>query len=391
MTTIESTFDVVVVGGGVIGLSVAYEASRRQCRVLVIEKHRIGGGATDVAAGMIAPSAEAETAEEPLVKLALHSAASYPGFIDAVERDSQASCGYRAEGTLLVAADRDQLAALQHLAQAQLRLGLVVEPLTTAALRQLEGRLAPQLAGGMIARDDRRLDPRRFASALARAIRARSGELLVDATLRRVDGNDAALELCVTCRGEEQRFGAKALVVCAGVWSTEVLPELAPLPLRPVKGQILRLQGHDLLQHVVRSPGCYIVPRPDGELVIGSTMEEMGFDQRNTAGATLSLLTEACRLVPEIQELALGELAVGFRPCLRDSMPAIGAVGGDRHRVYCAIGHHRHGVLLAPATARYLVDLIASGRVPDAIAAFAPTRTALAPPRAGEEHNLCNN
>mgnify|MGYP003335244832 CR=1 FL=1 len=165
----------------------------------------------------------------------------------------------------------------------------------------------------------------------------------------------------------------------AGAWSRQIASPIlgmpvVPLPMRPVKGQILRLRGERIIQHVVRTPDVYLVPRADGELVIGASMEDVGFDERSRAGAVHDLLREARRAVPGIAELDLAECNVGFRPALRDHLPAIGAVDGAG--LFVATGHFRNGVELAPITARLLADLICDGRLDPLLEPFAPGRFA---------------
>jgi glycine oxidase len=156
------------------------------------------------------------------------------------------------------------------------------------------------------------------------------------------------------------------------VWSGDVDAPLPPLGLRPVKGQLVRLGGPELLRHVVRSPDVYLVPRRGGELLVGATMEEQGFDGLPTAGAVLDLLREAWRILPGTYDLAVIELSVGFRPAVRDHRPVIGAT--STHGLYVATGHFRNGVLLAPATAHHLADWIVEGRRPPALAPFGVER-----------------
>ncbi|MEI7926848.1 MAG: FAD-dependent oxidoreductase, partial [Chloroflexota bacterium] len=176
---------------------------------------------------------------------------------------------------------------------------------------------------------------------------------------------------------------ARTVVVAAGAWSRQIASPIVgmpvvPLPMRPVKGQILRLQGERIIQHVVRTPDVYLVPREDGELVIGASMEDVGFDERSRAGAVHDLLREARRAVPGIAELDLVECGVGFRPALRDHLPAIGNVDGAG--LFVATGHFRNGVELAPITARLLADLICDGRLDPLLEPFAPGRFAPAAP-----------
>ncbi|HEX6737357.1 MAG TPA: FAD-dependent oxidoreductase, partial [Vicinamibacteria bacterium] len=169
-----------------------------------------------------------------------------------------------------------------------------------------------------------------------------------------------------------ETVAARQVVLCAGAWCQEALPDPPALPLRPVRGQIVRLRGEPLIRHVVRTPDVYLVPRADGELLVGATSEERGFDPAPTAGAVLELLREAFRALPGVAELAVSELTVGFRPALRDHLPAIGPT--RRPGVFVAAGHYRNGVLLAPITARLLVDGLVGGAMPEALAPFSPLR-----------------
>jgi glycine oxidase len=161
-------------------------------------------------------------------------------------------------------------------------------------------------------------------------------------------------------------------VLAAGVWSGDVEAALPPLGLRPVKGQLVRLAGPELLRHVVRSPDAYLVPRRGGELLVGATMEEQGLDALPTAGAVLDLLREAWRILPGVYDLSVTELSVGFRPAVRDHRPVVGAAA--THGLYVATGHFRNGVLLAPATAHHLAEWIVEGVPPPALAPFGVER-----------------
>ncbi|MEX2445900.1 MAG: FAD-dependent oxidoreductase, partial [Dehalococcoidia bacterium] len=183
---------------------------------------------------------------------------------------------------------------------------------------------------------------------------------------------------------------AAQVVVAAGAWSRQIASavagvagaaDLPPMPLRPVKGQILRLRGEPLIRHVVRTPDVYLVPRSDGELVVGGSMEEQGFDGRPTAGVVHDLLREAWRVVPGVGELELVECGVGFRPALRDHLPAIGSLDG--RGLYAAVGHFRNGVELAPITARLLADLMCGAQPDPLLAPYDPTRFAAAPSTTG--------
>lgn len=374
------TADLVVVGGGVVGLSVAYEASRLGIDVLVLDRRAAAacndGSASWAAAGMLAPYLES-TLDPLLVDLALRSAQLYPEFIAQVESDAGMSCQYRTLGSLLVALHRDHLAALEHLVARQRQLGLIVEPLSAAELREREPCLSPRVVSGYCATSDHQVDPRALLLALRGAVRARGGRIVQDAEVLGVRHEAGRLVgLRLRHHGSESDLGATRLLLAAGAWSKSLWDSLGAslgvLPLRPVKGQLLRLHGVPLLQQVVRTPDVYLVPRLDGELLVGATMEEQGWDDRVTAGATLQLLQEAWRTLPGIEDLELRELCVGFRPALRDNVPALGPTAIDG--LWLATGHYRHGVLLAPATARLLADWLHSGKAPAALAPFAPAR-----------------
>ncbi len=294
--------DVVVIGGGAIGLSVAWRASERGMRVVVLERGRAGGGTSHLAAGMLAPIAEVTPGEEPLLELGLRSAREYPRFItELCTASGVADVGYTRCGTLLVARDADEAEALERELQLRLRLGLRVERLRASDARRREPGLAPALRLALDVPDDHAVDPRALSPALAAAVRACGGEV-------REDCAAAALELAGgrvhgVVLDDDRVVQADQVVIAAGVWSTELrgVPEAARVPVRPVKGQIMRLHdpaGPGLVARVIRMGPSYITPRGDGRYVIGATSEERGFDTTVTAGAAFELLRDASELVP---------------------------------------------------------------------------------------------
>jgi glycine oxidase len=373
--------DVIVIGGGVIGLAVAWRACLRGLRVTVLERGRAGGGTSRVAAGMLGPIAEVTPGEEPLLELGLRSAREYPRFArELAAAAGLADVGYTRCGTLLVARDRDEAEALERELGLRLRLGLSVERLRASEARRREPALAPALRLALDVPDDHAVDPRALMAALAEAIRRAGGELrelTAAASLELAGGrvHGVALEDDSTLRADQ-------VVIAAGVWSGELggVPAGARIPTRPVKGQIMRLHdsaGPGLLTRVIRMGSSYIVPRGDGRYVIGATSEERGFDTSVTAGAAFELLRDAGELVPGISELELDEFSAGLRPGTPDNLPAIGAGGpGSVDGLHWATGHRRGGILLAPITAELVVGGLA-GEVPPRYAApFAPGRFA---------------
>jgi glycine oxidase len=346
-----------VVGGGVIGLATAFRAVRAGMRVAVIERAAIGGGASNVAAGMLSPALEIEDCPPPFLEFAVESLARYPAFLAEIADVAAADCGFRSEGSLWLALDRDDQGLLEHLHAVQRGGGIDTHLLSPADARQREPNISPRVIGALLAPGDRQIDPRKFVLALADGIRALGGTVVEQAGDVRIGPERG--RFAVTWAGGH--FESTNVLAAAGCHTNDLLPDgVAKLPLRPVKGQTVRLRGAAVIDHVVRTPRVYLVPRASGEIVVGATMEEQGFDDRAKVWAVQDLLTEARRAVPALDELAVAELPVGFRPALRDNLPAIGAYGP--RGLYVATGHYRHGILLAPATADLMLKLLEGER-----------------------------
>jgi glycine oxidase len=334
-STSASGFDVAVIGGGVIGLSVAWRVRARGLRVVVLDRGELGGATSRVAAGMLAPVSEADPQERALLALGIESARMWTAFADELRDVSDVDVGLLTTGTLLVARDGDEKAALERELAVRERLGLRAERLLPSAARSLEPALAPSIRLAVAFPDDHSADPRALTDALVAACE-RSGVVLRPGTdVRSLD-----------------EVGAAQVVLAAGPWSAA----LAPLPVRPVKGQTLRLRGAPLLERTLRFEGGYLVPRADGRLILGATVEERGFDTAMTALAVHDLLRDAAELVPGILECEIEELVAGLRPGTPDNAPLIGRLDD---RVVVATGHHRNGILLAPVTARLVAAELA--------------------------------
>ena len=379
---IHSTFDVAVVGGGVIGLAVAWRAQRHGLRTVVLEREaQLGQGATHAAAGMLAPVSEANVAERELLRLGLASAARYPAFADAVAAAGGEDPGFLRCGTMAVARDRDEAEALDRERAMRDQLGLEVERLLGSEARRREPGLAPTLRLALDVPDDHAVDPRRLLVALAAALRADGGEIRTAAPVARIEtagervtGVTLAPE---AADGAGATIAAEQVVVAAGAWTPRLagLPDAVRVPVRPVKGQILRLRdpaGPGLVTRVLRMDPGYLVPRGDGRYVLGATMEERGYDTTVTAGGVFELLRDASELVPGLSELVLEELEAGLRPGTPDNAPALGA--GALGGLHWAAGHHRNGILLAPITAEILLASLTGAPPPDLAAPFAPAR-----------------
>ena len=358
-------YDVAVIGGGAIGLASAWRAAARGLRTVVVDAG--DPGAWHVAAGMLAPVAEAEFGEHALLELGLRSAAAYESFCSELPGDA----GLRAKGTLVVARDADEAAALDRLHEFRARLGLEGKRLRPSQARRLEPALAPTVRLALDVEGDHSIDPRLLVAALAEAARAagvdsrRARATAIHLEGDRVTGVDA-----------DGFVGADAVVVAAGAGVARIaMPEHARVPVRPVKGQVLRLsdpRGPGLVDRTIRAEQAYLVPRGDGRYVLGATMEERGWDTAPTAGGVYELVRDMSEVVPGVLELEIDELEAGLRPATPDNLPAIGR--GALEGLVWATGHHRNGILLTPVTAELVASALVGEPAPEWAAPADPRR-----------------
>ncbi len=366
---------IVIVGGGVIGLAVGWALQRRGLATTVVERDRAGRAASWAAAGMLPPHAEVEPAEERLLPLLLAGKALWPAYAAALTAATGIDVGYRTDGALMVALDRDDAAQLKFRHDLQRRHGLAVEWLSGAEARRLEPYLARGVTAAVFSPDDHWVDNRAVVEALVAAYRAAGGVLHehTDVVGLRLDGGRVVgVDVVARGGGDEGRadvaaLAAEAVVVAAGAWSRNLpgLPDIARPPVRPLKGQMLALQmdvAAPIVGRMIWAPDAYLVPRDDGRLLVGASVEEQGFDTAVTAGAVRALLDGAWEAVPGVDELPLVETWAGLRPTSRDDAPIIGPTAVDG--LWLATGHHRNGVLLAPITGEIVAEGLATGVVP---------------------------
>jgi glycine oxidase len=319
------------VGAGIAGLASAWRAAQSGLRVVVLDRGEPGCGASSVAAGMLAPVTETDFGEDELLRLNLESAALWPAFAAELEEASGMPTGYRRDGALVVAVDRDDAEELRRLHALQRSLGLESEWLVPSAARALENGLAPRIAGAIDAPAEAQVDPVAVVAALCKAF------------------EDAGGVVERTEVGALDKLDAEQVVLAAGAWSGA----LADVRVHPVKGQLLHLRTRTgaapLARRIIRTPRCYVVPRADGRVVVGATSEEKGFDTSVDAGAVHRLLEAAWEVLPDVWELEFVQVIAGLRPATPDNRPLIGpsSVDGLIH----ATGHYRNGILLAPLTA----------------------------------------
>jgi glycine oxidase len=365
---------VAIIGAGVCGLGIGWRLAQAGCQVDVFDKGEAGRGATWASAGMLAGGLETEPGEEHLLPLAQRSQEMWPEFARELEAASGIDLGYRSEGTLWIGLTQDDAAQLRFTFEFQTGLGIALQWLSGAEARAREPHLKPGLTAAIYSADDHQVDNRQLALALKAAYTRAGGRLHEYAPVAAIEVEAGRVR---GVRLGERLHPAEVVVLAAGAWSRDIagLPEAARPPVRPLKVQSLALRmdpAAPLIEHVLWVPKGYIVPRNDGRLLIGATVEERGFDDSLTAGGVFALLDSAWRALPAIEELPIDEFWVGFRPGSRYDMPILGATEVDG--LMLASGHHRNGILLAPITAEAVAQQVLTGRPLPGTEAFAIDR-----------------
>ena len=352
----------MVVGGGIIGLSIARELAVQGVGVALLDRDREkGGDATQVAAGMLAPVGEHEFGEESLLPMNLASAELFPGLAEELETAIGIEVGYRRQGGLHVALDRDEAAVLERMADLQEASGLEPRRLTPSGAREVEPGLSPSVTSALLAPGDGAIDPRLFADALEADAATRGATVVrggsVNALLR--DSGDV-----VGVETTDGPIESEVVIVATGA-ETGRLDWLEPgelPPVRPVKGQVVELrvqEGAPLCSRPIVTERVYLVPRPDGRLVVGATVEERGWDREVTAGGVHEMLREAYRVLPDLAEAYFLGASAGFRPGTPDNLPIVGRTGTPG--LLLATGHYRNGVLLSPLTGAAVARMVVEG------------------------------
>ena len=364
-----SAFDVAIVGGGVIGGSIAFELAAEKLKVILIDRQQPGQEASWAAAGMLSPGPDSLDAL-PLVPIAKESLHLYPDFVSRVEEASGRSTAFIREGTLQVfpgpcgEAERLKMAAEYRL------LGLRFKPISLDDARKLEISLGPAAQAATFLPDEAVVDPRLLTDAVIEAAHNRGVEIRHNCPVTSVlhDGYR-----CVGLIAGGERVAAKFVIIAAGAYSGGIDWLARYAPTRPVRGQMLALRSTALSLHrVVRSERGYLVPRRDGRIIAGSTLENAGFDKHLTPSGIRQILDAALELVPRLADAEITETWAGLRPGTPDNLPILGPT--DIEGLLVATGHYRNGILLTPVTAKLLRLWILTGRVPMETAAFSPLR-----------------
>jgi glycine oxidase len=360
----DTSTDVIVIGGGLIGTAIAWRLQAAGLQVTVVTGER-SAAASSVAAGMLAPVTETTFTEERLLALNLASMELYDDFAGELQEASGLPAGLRRTPTLSVAYNADDAARLGALSAYLDRLGLGSTRLTSRECRAQEPLLSPAIRSGLLVEGDWSCDNRLLWAALVEASR-RAGVREVEGFVHGVTSDHGRVTGVALADGTE--LSAGWVVLANGAWAGQVrgVPEI---PVRPVKGQILRLDPGRLPQPgltvraISQGTEVYLVPRESGrEVVVGATVEELGFDARVTAGGVYELLRDARSVVPMTAEYALAETSVGWRPATPDNAPILGTCELDG--LVLATGHYRNGVLLTPVTAAATAAVVLDGELP---------------------------
>lgn len=366
---------ILIAGGGVVGLALGWQLLRRDFSVEIFEKGQAGHGASWAAAGMLAPYTEGGYEDQELTAFSAESLRLYPKFLEELEQDSGQSVSLQTEGTLVVALDRDEAERLQRFFDFRVKQNLPVQWLGAEEARGIEPFLSPNLLAAVSIPSDVQIDPRELVSALRIAFQRCGGKLHEFTAVKKVRLENEKISGLEIQDDEQNVIDADAVVIAAGCRSNQIegLPEENRPRVRPVKGQILRMRAENSCQisHVIRRWHHYLVPKPGGRILVGTTSEEMGFDDSPTCGPIMDMLNAAFEMTPGIYDCVLEEIQVGLRPGSFDKHPILGASAIPN--LYYACGHYRSGILLAPVTAYEMANLMATGEAPK-LAAFSPNR-----------------
>jgi glycine oxidase len=354
----RNSWDVIIIGGGIIGVSIAWRLGQKKLRVLVLDRQEPGREASYASAGMLAPYTEAEE-DTPLLRLAIHSREMYPDFLREIESKTGESAHYRDAGALFLALDEHEAKTLLHRFQWQKKMGFAVESLDTAALREREPALSSDVKLGLFYPGDHQLDNRALLCALLTGIRKMGVEVRGGVRVDRLRYEGARV-VGVEAGGEE--FSASTTVLAAGAWSKDFETSTQErVPVYPTRGQIVAVRSaKPLLKHTLRYEGGYVAVFPDNRLLLGGTMEDVGFSKANTVEAMNRILARACGFAPAIATCECVEVWSGLRPNTEDHFPILGK-SSLKGLVY-ATGHFRNGMLLTPVTAKVISELITGGQ-----------------------------
>jgi glycine oxidase len=363
--------DIIVVGAGIVGCAVGCELARRGASVQIVEERGAGMGATQAAAGILAPHIEMSS-PNAFLDLAIRSLNLFDDFIARTQADSGISVRYRRTGTLQVATTEEGMRELRNAAARLEAQHVVLGLLDSQTVLAEEPHLSRDVVGGLVVPLHGFVAATDLVRALASAARRHGAQVIEGSRVRRIAPTEGEV-IVETDRGP---LTGSAVVLAAGSWSgrIEIVGLPARPPIRPIRGQLVELAWKGpMMRRVVWSDRCYLVPWDDGALLVGATVEDAGFDERTTAAGVRDLLDAACEIAPAAWTASFVEARAGLRPACGDHLPIIGASHSLPNLMF-ATGHYRNGILLAPITAMLVADAMLDDRVDPALAAVGPAR-----------------
>lgn len=353
-----------------IGCAVAHELSRRGASVRIIDGRAPGKGATFASAGILTPAIEGHNPE--LLRLTSCSLGLYDEFVRRVQMDSGFAIDYARNGTMQVAFTAAQAAGLADNGRRFESAGVESQFLSAADARAFEPALSSSIAAALRLPTQGYVSAEQLVSALTTAA-AKHGARIMTSRVERIDDSPSGVSVVTS----HEVCDADAVVIATGSWTMPPLDAAAGTPVKPIRGQLLHLRvDAPVASQVLWGPDCYLVPWRDGSVLVGATVEDVGFDERPTVEGVRSLLTAGVTLVPALDRARFQEVRVGLRPKTADELPAIGR-SSTMHHVFHAMGLYRNGVLLAPLTAMLIADLVLEGREHDELALVRPERLGL--------------
>jgi glycine oxidase len=372
------TADVIVIGGGLIGSSIALRLAQAKLRVLVFDRGEPGAEASSAAAGMIA--AQGETAEpDAFFALCAASHALFPDFVAEIEELSGREVDFRREGSLLVALEEKQVAELEKLFWTQTRAGLPVERLTPAGVQHKIPGLSSKVRLALGISEDHWVDNEKLTRAVIEAAQRLGVRFYAHCAVEHLSVRENRVEAIRAssghAAGEATLFSGECFVLAAGCWSGGLAAQVGlPLSMQPCRGQMMEFESPREIPYVVRAGAHYLVPRSARRVVVGTTVEYAGFEKTVTAEGLQSILNEAMRFAPFLKDCAFLRAWAGLRPDTADHLPVLGY--GKLHNLILATGHFRHGILLAPITAQQISELVLTRSTSLSLVAYRPTRFA---------------
>lgn len=365
--------DLLVIGGGLIGCAIAWEAAQRGLRVTVIERDEVGWGATHAAGGMLAPLAEAD-GESPFLRICCRSAELYPGFVAKLRDTVGLDVEYRTEGTIFVSLNETDDEELESRFRWQRDCGMNIERLSRANLLGIEPSLNPEVRWALLFPNDHQVNNRRLIKAVYAAACSAGVEFRTNTNAERLlIRKDGGHQVIRGVQADGKVFEAEKVVIAAGSWSSRIA-ETPETGIVPIRGQMVAVRNAvPPVRHTIYSRRGYLVPRLDGRLIAGSTTENAGFECLNTAGGISTVITNALEIMPGFANQPIVETWAGLRPRAADHLPVIGPDASIRGLIH-ATGHYRNGILLAPLTALVVGDLLTGSSPEIDLTPFLPSR-----------------